>query len=118
MHGLLFPFVTALPLLHYVDHMWFTITPPLMCADYVLGGRLPHFKSLLSGDHVMLRVHASRPRPLGEGSRHMSAFPPSIQFELYGLVNWVILLLGLYYLFLGRSPVHSPPSTRLKEAKW
>ena len=56
-HELLFPFVTVLPLLHYVDHGWFTITPPLMCADHGLGGRLPPFKSLLSGDHVMLRVH-------------------------------------------------------------
>jgi hypothetical protein len=32
-------------------------------------------------------------------------FPPSIQFELCGLVNWVILLLGLCYKVLGLSPV-------------
>ena len=42
-HALFFPFVTALPPLHDVDHGWFSITPPLMCADHVLGGRLPSF---------------------------------------------------------------------------
>ena len=33
-------------------------------------------------------------------------FPPNILFELHGLESWAILLLGLCYSFLGRSPVH------------
>jgi hypothetical protein len=46
----------------------------------------------------------ARLTPLGRGA-FMLPFPPSIQFELYGLVTWAILLLGLCYLFLGRNPV-------------
>ena len=48
----------------------------------------------------------------------MSVFAAKLSFEFHGLNNWATLLLGLCYLILGLSPVHSPPSTRLKEAKW
>jgi hypothetical protein len=46
----------------------------------------------------------------GEGAlcvvcRPRLAFPPSYLFELHGLESWVILLLGLCYLFLGHNPV-------------
>jgi hypothetical protein len=34
----------------------------------------------------------------------MLSFPPSNQFESCGLINWVILLLGLCYKILGPSP--------------
>jgi hypothetical protein len=43
--------------------------------------------------------------PFGRGAL-MLPFPPSFQFELYGLESWTILLLCLCYLFLGPSPVH------------
>ncbi|KAK2415516.1 hypothetical protein QL285_037990 [Trifolium repens] len=39
-------------------------------------------------------------------------------FEFSGLYNWAIYSFGPISLFLGLTPVHSPLSTRLKEAKW
>jgi hypothetical protein len=63
--------------------------------------------------HVMhlVRASCSAVTSPGEGValeswRLYMPFPPSFLFELYGLKNWVILLLGLCHSFLGRSPVH------------
>ncbi|KAK2362570.1 hypothetical protein QL285_087624 [Trifolium repens] len=72
---------------------------------------------------VACRVTVFNQLCLGRG-RHpyvtspLSIFAAKLSFEFHGLSNWAILPLGLCYLFLGLSPVHSPPSTRLKEAKW
>jgi hypothetical protein len=41
----------------------------------------------------------------GRGASKLS-FPPSNKFKLRGLINWVILLFGLYYKILGFSLVH------------
>ncbi|KAK2375686.1 hypothetical protein QL285_076560 [Trifolium repens] len=66
---------------------------------------------------LQLRLRLRRGR-LPHVTSPLSIFAAKLSFEFNGLSDWAILLLGLCYLFLGLTPVHSPPSTRLKEAKW
>jgi hypothetical protein len=81
---------------------------PSVCVDLIwaascIFGLLVLLKSMTGPLSKQLLLPA-RLTPLGRGA-FMLPFPPSIQFELYGLVAWALLLLGLCYLFLGRSPV-------------
>jgi hypothetical protein len=84
------------------------IFPSCLCGSYLgrfisLFGPLVMLKFMTGPLSKQLLLPARLP-PLGRGA-FMLTFPPSIQFELYGLVNCVILLLGLYYKILGLSPV-------------
>jgi hypothetical protein len=59
---------------------------------------------------IVEKLHVWAIVPYGEGDalrvwRLLLAFPVSLLFELYGLENWVILLLSLCYLFLDCSPI-------------